>query len=281
MDKRRIYFILGIILAITAIFLIQSYVQSERQKLLELSKAKGIVKVVIAKQDIPARKKITPEMLVVKRIPVEGRESEALGSIDSVAGKIAIRDIIQGQQITASLILLPQSRRTLAFKTPEGKRALTIPVDKISSIEGMINPGDYVDIIGNFPFSQSVEGKTYTQNIVVPMFQNVLVLAVGTRTEMVLSKGKGKPTPASTITIALSPEEAALFTYALEVGKIKLLLRSQLDTEVVTTREPVTMDKLWEKLLGIRQVVPVPPPPPDTVEIYRGTEKSSLIVEEK
>ncbi len=282
MEKRRIYFIVGIILALTAVFLVHSYVQSERQRLIELAKRRGIVEVVIAKRDIPARTKISSNMLDLRRIPSDRLEPEALSSIDSVVGKVAKRDIIKGQQITASLLFIPGSEKTLSLRTPEGKRAITIPVDKISSIEGMITPGDHVDIIGNFQIPvQGEKGKTFTQNMVVPMFQNVLVLAVGSKTEALTFSKESKERTPTTITIALSPEEASLLTYAMEIGKIRLLLRSPLDEKVAVTQEPITMDKLWEKLLGIKQVVSSPPPPPETVEVYKGTEKTSVIIEKR
>jgi len=96
-------------------------------------------------------------------------------------------------------------------------------------------------------------------------------LAVGERTS-VQEAEKGVP---STITVALSPEEAGLLTYALGMGKITLFLRSPLEKGTVSRREPITMDKLWEKLLSIRRVE-APPKIEEipTVEVYIGGEKS-------
>ncbi|RKY35254.1 MAG: Flp pilus assembly protein CpaB [Candidatus Duberdicusella sinuisediminis] len=281
MDKRGVYLIAAIILALTAIFLIHSYVQSERQKILELAKRKGVVEVVVAKKDIPAKTKISSNMLALVRVPSKRLEPEALSSIDSIVGKIAKRDIIEGEQIKASLLMIPGSQKTLSLKIPEGKRAITIPVDKISSIEGMIRPGDSVDIVGSFSIpAKTQKGETISQTMVIPMFEDVLVLAVGTKVEAV-SLGREEKGPPTTITLALTPEQASLITYATEIGKIKLLLRSKFDTQTAFKREPVTIDKLWEKLLGIKQVIPTPPPPPKTVEVYKGTEKSSVVVEKE
>jgi len=281
MGKRGIYLIAAIVLALTAIFLIHSYIQSERQKILEFAKKRGVAEVVVAKKDIPAKTKISSNMLALVRISSKRLEPEALTSIDSVVGKIAKRDIIEGEQIKASLLMIPGSQKTLSLKIPEGKRAITIPVDKISSIEGMIKPGDSVDIVGSFSIPVPTQGgKTVNQTMVVPMFENVLVLAVGAKVEAV-SLGKERKEPPTTITLALTPEQASLITYATEIGKIKLLLRSKFDTQAVFKKEPITIDKLWEKLLGIRQVIPTPPPPPKTVEVYKGTEKSSVVVEKE
>ncbi|MCD6539813.1 MAG: Flp pilus assembly protein CpaB [Candidatus Omnitrophica bacterium] len=279
MDKKRVYLITAIVLALTAIFLIHSYVQSERQKILELARKRGIVEVVVAKEDIPAKTKISSEMLIRARIPSKRLQPDALTSLDSIVGKIAKRDIIEGEQIRASFLMIPGSQKSLSLKIPEGKRAITIPVDKISSIEGMINPGDSVDIVGSFSIPVPTQGgKTVNQTMVVPMFENVLVLAVGAKIEAV-SLGREEKKPPTTITLALTPEQASLLTYAIEIGKIKLLLRSMFDTQADFKRVPITVDKLWEKLLGIRQVIPTPPPPPKTVEVYKGTEKSSVVVE--
>jgi hypothetical protein len=56
--------------------------------------------------------------------------------------------------------------------TPPGKRAVTISVDNISSLAGMVKAGDRVDVIALI--SQNIpgpDGKSSPQLITLPVFQ--------------------------------------------------------------------------------------------------------------
>ena len=273
MNKRILYIIAALVLGVISITMIFSFIREKEEQIKKLLSQRNVKEVVIAKVNIPKGKRISPKMLTTKRVPENKVEAGAFSYIEAVIGKIAKTTIYKNQQITSSIVSYPKELERLSSKTPTGKRALTISVDRISSLDSGVKSGDHIDIIGIFPFSQEVEGKTLTQNVVVPMFEDVLVLKAGEG-----SKGR-----ISTLTLALEPEEARLLTYALEVGKIKILLRSSLDTKKSTVKEPITMDKLWEKLLGLKKVPSPssPPPPPRTVEVYKGVEKKSVIVEEE
>ena len=59
-----------------------------------------------------------------------------------------------------------------SLKVPEGKRAVTVVVDRMSAAGGMVKSGDYVDVFCNLSLSE--KGKTH--NVTVPLFQKVLVL---------------------------------------------------------------------------------------------------------
>jgi len=57
-------------------------------------------------------------------------------------------------------------------------RAVSIPVDAIASVSGMIKPNDHVDILGTFIFpSATVTGGVET--ITLTVLQDVTVLATG------------------------------------------------------------------------------------------------------
>jgi len=286
MSRRTLYLMAGIVLGIIAVFMINSYIQQREQTYRELLRKKGLKEVVIAKVDIPQGTKITKSMIALARLPEQKVSKNALIYPESAIGKIALVDILKGQQILSSQLRMSYQGKTLSTITPQGKRAVTISLDKVSSMAGMLSEGDRVDIIGIFPYSQTIEGKTYTQKVVVPMFEDVLVLSVGQK-KSVSKKGRKSmftqttTSSPTTITLALLPEEANLLLYALEIGKIKLLLRSPLDDRKLTRKEPITMDKLWEKLLSLKKEItpPPPPPPPKEVEIYKGTQKTEMILE--
>jgi pilus assembly protein CpaB len=170
----------------------------------------------------------------------------------------------------------------LSTKVPKGKRAITVPVDNISSVGGMIRPGDHVDVMGMVPLpAMTADGKQVTQMTTMPLFQDVLVLAVGQEFTNVPGGEKKERVLSPVITLALQPQEANLIAFVQEQGKIRLILRSPEDTQV----QPA-MPASWDALL--RTVMPQAfqqagtkeiPKPKKTVEIYRGLQKEIKTLE--
>lgn len=138
---------------------------------------------------------------------------------------------------------------TTAFslKTPPGKRALTIAIDSLAAVGGLVNPGDFVDIIAKLDtseenISKKKKGKGDKETIVTVLFQNLQVLAVGVNFEPI---GEDAPpydaqqkAKKLNVTLAVSPEEAGLLIFAQTKGTFQLSLRSPRETE----------DKIWQQV---------------------------------
>jgi len=111
--------------------------------------------------------------------------------------------------------------------TPPGKRAVTINLDTLAAVGGLINPGDRVDIIAQLDIPDTEGAKKNPVTSV--LFQNIQVLAIGTNFKPIgnaLTYQAQQKARALTITLAMSPEEAGLMTFAKTNGKLNLSLRS-------------------------------------------------------
>lgn len=126
-----------------------------------------------------------------------------------------------------------------SLRTPPGKRAITIMIDALSAVGGLVNPGDFVDIIAHLEFpDESAEGsrqpKKDQEKIITVLFQNIQVLAVGTNFN---PSGEIPPYELQqkakdlNVTLAVSPEEAGLLSFAEANGDLQLSLRSPAETE--------------------------------------------------
>ncbi|OGX40603.1 MAG: Flp pilus assembly protein CpaB [Omnitrophica WOR_2 bacterium RIFCSPLOWO2_01_FULL_41_12] len=292
MPKQRIALIAGIVLALVAIFMVKVYLDQQRQVIQEQAK-RTLAKiqanqtaVLVAKKDIPKGIVIEPEMLETAIVPNQYLQPNAVTSLDRVAGMITIGPISKGEQIILSK--LSQSRQAgqgggLAEATPVGKRAITVSVDNVSALGGMIKAGDYVDVIALVPVPvQTQEGKQASQAAVMPLFQNVLVLAVGQETGAVSAqdsryKKEEKKEISPLITVALSPQEASLIAFVQEQGKIRLILRSPADSQIQPV-QPASWDTLFQYLMPQEEVSRKKDEPQavDYVEIYRGLNKERI-----
>src|SRR3989339_1444862 len=200
------------------------------------------VDIVLAKVDISAGRLITEEMLYTQLIDKNSLPAEAATSVARVVDRVSTVSIKEKHIIPVDKLAWPTTRETtLAAKTPIGKRAMTISVDNISSLLGMIKPGDYVDVIGIIPLPVEVDGKQAAEPATVPLFQNVLILSVGTElgagsekesaSRRKASEFTPKESAAPLITLSLSPEEANILAFVKEQGKIQLILRSPGDAQ--------------------------------------------------
>jgi len=148
----------------------------------------------------------------------------------------------------------PVQRMVFSLRTPPGKRALTIKIKSLSAVGGLVNPGDYVDIIAhlNIPDEDDNKAKKNKEKLITVLFQNIQVLAVGTNYdplgEIPLYEIQQK-SKSLNITLALSPEEAGLLTFAEAHGELQLSLRSAAETDDKILQEVASWDALADFVL--------------------------------
>jgi len=122
-------------------------------------------------------------------------------------------------------------KSSLSLRTPAGKRAYTVLIDSLSAVGGMVNPGDYVDILAqmNIPNPSTNSPGPVTSMV----FQNIQILAVGTNLQQPGSYEAQQSARALNITFALTPQEAGLMSFLEKNGKMQLILRAPAETEIL------------------------------------------------
>lgn len=176
------------------------------------------VSVVESSVDIKASTEITAEMLVIAEVPQDAVAPNAITEIASAVGKISTGDIYAGQQIISQQLAEPGvSTNELAYVIEPGKKAVTISVSTVSSVAGLVEPGNKVDII-------FVNGETAQSSV---MLENISVLSVGKRMK---SGSSASPEDAyDTVTLSLTANEVLKLRSEEAKGSISLALRSYED----------------------------------------------------
>ena len=121
------------------------------------------------------------------------------------------------------------AKSTLSLMTPAGKRAYTVRIDPLSAVGGMINPGDYIDILAHMNMPDPMNNDK-TEKITSVVFQYVKVLAVGTNLQATGGYEQQQAAGALNITLALSPEEAGLMSFMEKNGQLQMVLRAPSET---------------------------------------------------
>ncbi len=127
------------------------------------------------------------------------------------------------------------AKSTLSLMTPAGKRAYTVRIDPLSAVGGMINPGDFVDILAHMNMPDPMTNKT--ERITSVVFQNVKVLAVGTNLQATGGYEQQQAAGALNITFAFTPEEAGLMSFMEKNGQLQLVLRGPSETNIETLQK--------------------------------------------
>lgn len=288
-EKQKLILISGIVLGIVAILMTKMYLDQQKLAVQEEKKREianmqaNQAAVLVAKQDIEKGVAIEPDMLETAIVPNQYVQPQAVTSLDRVAGMITVAPIGKGEQVSLSKLISDKQARggDLSGSTPSGKRAISVVVDNIASLSGMIKPGDYVDVLATIQIpQQGADGQVSGQMAVVPLFQNVLVLAVGQNTGGAeggsrYAQKEESSSGSNLITLALGPQEANLIAFVQEQGKIRLTMRSQADAKV----EPITpasWDTLFQYIMPQKQNEQPVIDTTEYVEVVRGLNKEKV-----
>ncbi len=115
----------------------------------------------------------------------------------------------------------------LADRLPEGSRAVTVPVDEVSSQAGLVRPGDRVDLM--LAEERAERGERCV--VVRSLLESVHVLATGKATREVatassaMSGAFDHDASYSTITLDVTPEQAQQLAVGLRMGELIPMLR--------------------------------------------------------
>jgi pilus assembly protein CpaB len=175
-------------------------------------------KVVVANQDIPLGEKITAEQLALTPIPNGPVQEGVFRKMDEVVGRVAITPIGVRETIT-NMKLAPSGGAGLSAVIPEGYRAMTIKVDDVVSVSGIIMPGSFVDIVAIIvPVSEAGATNGPISKIVL---QNIKVLASGAK--IYSPENQGEPRTMSALTLQVTPEQAEKLVLAANEGKLQVV----------------------------------------------------------
>lgn len=187
------------------------------------------VRLVVAKRDIADGEVLSEDNLAVRNIPLEYAHSGAVKpeQFEEINGQRIVQGVKSGELVLWSL-LAGQQAPAFSNVVAVGRRAITVPVDEINSISGMLQPGDFVDLMATI--------ERNGRKRIFPLLQNVKVLATGQTpvnsrpTSQLQDQAQAQvDNNYATVTLDADPQEAQAVIMAREIGKITALLRNPQD----------------------------------------------------
>jgi pilus assembly protein CpaB len=190
-------------------------------------------------------------MAKVKRLKQNNLNTREIlwSSKNSIVGRKLEFSKEKGQILHWSDLKPAARRRTgLSGIVPYEWRAVSIPVDNISSVSNLVQPEDHVDIIGTFRFP-NMQGDKGFDTVTLTILQNVVVLATGNDWSR-YTVGRTRSRGYSSVTLALTPKETEMIIFASNKGKLTLSLRNFEETEIIEDLQSVNF-KFLEKNIPV------------------------------
>jgi pilus assembly protein CpaB len=237
-------------------FGVKRFIERQMEEVEARGKGK-MVRVIVPKQDLPKGTPLTEAAVASREVPADWAHSNAITpqQFERVENQKLAYPAARGEMILWSM-LEGQRAPSFSARLPAGRRAITVPVDEVNSISGMLQPGDRIDIM--------VSARKDNRAYMFPLLQNVVVLATGSQAvaagDTSGKDGSSKRTY-TTITLDASPQDAQRVLAAREIGKLAALLRSPGDAANAFSSRRDAMSLLGlndpERILGKEASVPV------------------------
>ncbi len=254
---RKKLLIAALVVGCFAAGLVYLYGQQQQDRVEVYEGEEYTEEVIVAATNIQAGDTLEQGHITTKEVPQQFLPSNPLmrSDVEIYLGRPIGQPVDAGDMILTSDFSVAEDRaRTLAGRVPAGERAMTIPVDSISGVAGLLQPGDRVDILGTFPIQDEDElipeaGGQSQGYMTMPLLQDVTLLAVGQR---IGTSEDGRSGGYSSVTLSLTPEESELMIISQTRGDLSLLLRNREDMESIDVNQR-TLREVLEDLEVIQE----------------------------
>ena len=144
--------------------------------------------------------------------------------------------LVANQPVNRDLLTSLRPTSALTASIPAGYRAVSIPVDAVSSVQGWAQPGARVDVVWVTEFSGEKKAA-----IIAP---NSLVLSANRRTEGSAEESgkKEEHEIPSTVTLLLPNKDAMKLRLASLNGRLSLILHANDGLPAIESNQPTVID---------------------------------------
>ncbi len=216
MNVRRTSLLIAVLLAVGTGWLTLNYLSALKSQ----SQASGAPReVIVAATEIPARAPITQAMLTTVMRPSSAVDPDAITNPQNLVGSLALITIPAGATITSSKIGRPATE-ALPVRLQPGMRAVSIEIDKVKGVSGLLQAGDRVDVI-SVPQKNASEPPP-----AATILRGSRVLAIGDTLEYSSATPSPNEANSTTVTLEVTPSQADLLAMADVNTTLRLALRS-------------------------------------------------------
>jgi pilus assembly protein CpaB len=196
-----------------------------------------MAKVVIAALNIDRGTLVTSDFVTTREYPKNFVPAGAVLTVEDALDRSAFMTIAKDEPILESK-LSPKGHRGMAAQIPKGMRAFTINTPNVASgVAGFVLPGNKVDVLLTVASSNfgTTAGDPTGGGTTTTLLQNIEILAVDQRIEAP-AENKVDTKELRSVTLLVTPDEAAKLDLGQNKGTLHLSLRNPEDDKTAVTR---------------------------------------------
>lgn len=240
--------------------------------------------VLVATSDLDLGQAITAQMLQPVAWPAGSQPEGSFSDAKKLEGRVVRTSIYKGEPVLEPKLAPEGTKAGLDSVIKPGHRAITVQVNEVVGVAGFLAPGSYVDLLVNIKDDRE---KAISRVVL----ERIMVLAVAQEARR---PDDTKARVVNAVTLEVTPDQAEKIDLARNVGTLSLMLRNQIDT-IETSTDGITRKDLFDDQVTavvstpaaptqavVRRAAPRPAAAPrvaaepaPTVEVIRGTQKSS------
>lgn len=247
--------LVGVVLAGIGVYVVQSYVsgyQKAYNRAVEAANSKrevNVIDVYVANRTIRYGEEIKPDDVRTIKWPANALPEGVFTSENPLNKegdkyRVALRAIDVNEAIMLSKVTEPGATAGLISQIEPGMRAFAISVDSITGVAGFLRPLDRVDIYWTATPTVN-ENDEEIFSITRQIESSVKIIAVDQTYNV---DEANQPRLASTIVVAVTPEQAASLTLAQAQGKLSMTLVGAEETRDI---EGNVIEVSQHRLLGL------------------------------
>jgi pilus assembly protein CpaB len=229
-------FTVAVLLGLLSAFLVYSYI---KKKEAAANQGQNVISVVASKRPIRKNDVISDidTFFVERRVRAVDAPKGWIpwNDVEMFVGRRIYETVPRGMLVLSSYFLpTDRSREERSeLNIPKGMRAITLAVDQITGVGGLLKPRNRVDVLlvtENTFAAGGARGAAAEELISATLLSNVGVWAVDSRTAaMPPSRAAGGRRNYSAITLLVTQEEAELLAMGQKVGTLILTQRRSID----------------------------------------------------
>ncbi len=246
--KNMLAIVVAVGLGLAAVVMVRDYLQQREEEI-----RGAVVEIVIAKEEIPAGTEITLDYVA------KGDRLKRYIDDDTVMAN-------QLQELLGQRLKVNKSKGSplrwsdtggmgiagFADMVPPGKRAVSMSIDPMSGISGMLRPNDKIDIMLSYTPIKDLTAMGTAKSVIRYFMANISVLALDRTTGKelrgmpVLGAGTRKEGQFATVTFAVKPIEAEMLVFAETQGAMRFVLRNPKDDGPLEGAVPIDSENFQE-----------------------------------
>lgn len=245
MEPRTIFLILWALLCLIVLSLIFNGGFSSNQLSGVAATADNtttMTQVYLPKAAIAPGQRLTEDLFIKEERRTQDIHDKVVTNIGEIIGTYASQPLAANLPVLKTQISYSIPSNTLATKIPEGFRAITVPVNTESGVEGWVRPGAHVDVV----WISEVRSK----KVITTLVEDAEVLSAERSTDSNNAQGATFP---SHVTLLTTINDAQRIQLAKSSGTISLNLRGASDRNQHGSNT-ITTDSLLNKELEAQKL---------------------------